>query len=103
MHPLNAKVPALYPVRYPPEPGRDQPRGHLFLSPAAYAPQAAPLPQQPVHPPRRGRIHAPVIREAPQTKQDDCHSPGVPGGQQAQENYQRLCGTRGPPSRFPPI
>ena len=90
-------------MRYPPEPGQDQPRGHPFLSPAAYSPHTMPLPRQPVDPPLRGRIHAPMIQEAPRTKRDDRHSPGVPGGQQARENYQCLCGTHGPLSRFPPI
>ena len=44
VHPPNAKGWGLYPMRYPPEPGRDQPRGHLLLSPDMYAPHAAPLP-----------------------------------------------------------
>ena len=90
-------------MRYPPEPGWDQPRGHLFLPPAAYSPHAMPLPQQPVHPPLQGCICTPVIQEAPRTKWDNRHSPGVPGRQQAQENYQHLRGTRGLPSRFLPI
>ena len=50
-HPPNAKGRGLDPLRYPPEPGRDQPRGHLLLSLDTYAPHAMPLPQQPAHPP----------------------------------------------------
>ena len=60
-HPPNAKGQGLYPTRYPPEPGWDQPRGHLLLSPDTYAPHAARLPQRPMHPPHRGHIHAPSI------------------------------------------
>ena len=67
-------------MRYSPEPGQDQPRGHPFLSPAAYSPHAMPLPWWPAHPPLRGCIYAPMIKHAPRTKWDDCHSPGVPGG-----------------------
>ena len=103
VHPPNAQGWGLYPVRYTPEPGQDQPRGHSFLSPAAYSLHAMPLPRSPAHPPLQGCIRAPAIQHAPQTKQDDCHSPGVPGGQQAQENYQHFRGTCGPLSRLPPI
>ena len=55
----------LYLTRYSPEPGWDQPRGQLFLSPAVYSPHAMPLPQQPVHPPLRGHICTPTIQHAP--------------------------------------
>ena len=65
MHPLNAQGWGLYPARYSPEPGQDQPRGHLFLSPAAYSPHAMPLPQRPAHSPLQGCIHAPAIQGAP--------------------------------------
>ena len=49
-HPPNAQGQGIYPTRYSPEPGWDQPRGHPFLSPAAYSPHAMPLPRWPVHP-----------------------------------------------------
>ena len=83
MHPLNAQGWRLYPTRYSLKPGQNQPRGHPFLSPAAYSLHAIPLPRWPAHPPLRGHIRAPMIQHTRQTKWDDCHSPGVPGGQQA--------------------
>ena len=64
-HPLNAQGWGLYPMRYSPEPGRDQPRGHPFLSPVVYSPHAMPLPQQPAHSPLRGCICTPAIQHAP--------------------------------------
>ena len=48
-------------MRYPSEPGWDQPRGHLFLSPAVYSLHATPLPQWPVRPPLQGHVHIPMI------------------------------------------
>ena len=65
-HPRNAKGWGPNPPSYPPEPGRNQPWGHLLLSLDTYAPYAAPLPRWPVHPPRQGHVHAPSIWEAPE-------------------------------------
>ena len=88
---------------YPPLPGWDQSRGHPFLSHTAYSLHAMYLSQRPMHFPLRECIRTPTIQHAPQTEQDDGHPICVPGGQQAQENFQRLHGTRGLLSRFPPI
>ena len=43
-HPPNAKGWGLNPLRYPPEPGWDQPQGHPLLPLEMYAPYAMPLP-----------------------------------------------------------
>ena len=50
-HPPNAQEWGIHPMRYLPEPGWDQPRGHPFLSHAAYSQHAMPLPRRPAHPP----------------------------------------------------
>ena len=49
-HPPNAQGWGIHPTRYPAESGWDQPRGHPFLSHAAYSQHAMPLPRWPVHP-----------------------------------------------------
>ena len=54
--------------------------------------------------PSSPRVHShPCNLTCPQTKWDNFHSPGVPGGQQARENYQHFCGTCGLLSRLPSI
>ena len=103
MHPRDAEGWGYHPMRYPPHPGWDQSRGHPFLSHTAYSPHAMYLSRWPMHSPLQGHIDTPTIQHTPQNKWDHCHSPCVPGGQGARENYQRLHGTCSLLSLFLPI
>ena len=81
VHPHDAEGQGYHSMRYPPQPGWDQSRGHPFLSHTAYSLHAMYLSRWPTHSPLQGCIHATAIQHAPRTEQDDGHSTCVPGGQ----------------------
>ena len=102
-HPCDAEGWGNHPTKYTLQPGWNQPRRYPFLSHTAYPPHATYFSGGPVHPPLRGCICIPAIQPGTRTEQDDDHFTRVPSGQRAQEDYQRLCGTRGSLSRLPPL